>query len=158
MILKFSDTKSKVMLEYLRTIPNIVEDTEEGLVRIDFGKLSEKCAGLCEHLDTVVSPPYRAWHDLNKVYDIIIPKIKNNWTGNDINLTDIKIIKVNPEMDKLIAYLKILAKKDDTIEAADTIVFLAYIKDNIVKTFVDYLDLKKDSGVTVEWAVPPDRM
>ena len=61
-------------------------------------------------------------------------------------------------MDKLIAYLKILAKKDDTIEAADTIVFLAYIKDNIVKTFVDYLDLKKDSGVTVEWAVPLDRM
>lgn len=153
MILKF-EGNGKVLLEYLRTIPDIVEEIGNELVQIDFGELPKKCVGLREHLDTIVTS-YRASHNLHQVYNVTIPEVK--FYISDTELTYVKIIKVRQNNDKLIAYLDLLAKIDENSKDADVFVYLAYIKDNnVVKTFVDYLEHHKPSGVTIEWAVPPD--
>ncbi len=148
MKLKFKN-KGEVLLEYLKTIDGVVEYADNGVVQVDIANLPNKYAGLREHLDTVVSP-YHVWHDLGREYEVSIPYIPQDYD----DLVHIKIVKVDTNIVKLIDYLRLLAQEVDTPERDSVAVFHANVKNRIVKTFVDYLELQESPSIRVEWAVP----
>ena len=149
MILKFTGS-GKVLLDYLRTLPGVVEEHREGLVCIDIANLPKKYAGLREHIDTIV-PPYHVWHDLDKVYEVSIPEFAVLAT----DLSNVKIVKVIPdgsnESAKLIEYLGLLTEKSATVDENGKLKFRANVQDKIVRTFVVFLERQ---GCEVEWSVP----
>ena len=155
MILKFTDTKSKVMLEYLRTIPNVVEDTEDGLVRIDFGKSSTAKEKLLLHLKTIF--PYSLKDDPNQVYEVVgFPN-----THYDSNAENIIIVLAKGvSEDKLAAYLRELTDLSAELPTENSGLLKIKVnlaKTDIVKTLIDFA-VSVGNNILVEYTVPVDKV